>query len=254
MSDAAQRVLKTVKEARQPDRLLFADLPAACEFPPFESSGKVDAALVEEYFTRLRAAFVELQRAYPQLLAEVERLVLRAFNEDGPLGAARQRIEHHARLVQNVAVDVKLKAFLSRAADGVVEDATWLESIATLLAGKPPTHWDDQDRARFEVQLAASARTFEHFKVLAFEMERSGFALLDGDRQLLRVSISVPDGREVERVVKVPPEMTAQAQVARESLRRVLSEQHLLDQKEVSVAILAELARQLLTESEGGQS
>jgi hypothetical protein len=46
----------------------------------------------------------------------------------------------------------------------VIEDATWLESIATLLSGKPPTHWDDTDRVRFEVQLAATARTFEHFR------------------------------------------------------------------------------------------
>ncbi len=253
ISDTAQRVLKSVREARQPDRLLFADLPAACGFPAFEASGKVDAKQVEAYFSQLRAAFVELQRAYPHLLADVEQLVLKAFDEEAPLPAARKRIEHHTRLVQNVAVDAKLKSFLTRVADDGTEDSTWLESIATLLAGKPPTHWDDQDRARFEVQLAASARTFEHYKVLAFEMERSGFALLDGDRRMLRVSISVPDGGEVERVVKVPPELEPQARLAQEQLRQVLVEQNLLGQKEVSVAILAELARQLLTDTQEGR-
>ena len=77
---------------------------------------------------------------------EVERLILKAFGQEPPLAAARKKIEHHARLVLNVAVDAKLKAFLLRAADGAIEDTTWLESIATLLAGKPPTHWDDNDR------------------------------------------------------------------------------------------------------------
>jgi hypothetical protein len=254
IGESAQRVLKAVKEARQPDRLLFVDLPAACDFPAFESSGKVQAAQVEAYFRELRSAFAELQRAYPQLLSEIERLVLKAFGEEGPLDAARQKIEHQARLVLNVAVDARLKAFLSRAADGGTEDTTWLESIATLLAGKPPTHWDDQDRARFEVQLAAATRAFEHFKVLAFEMERSGFALLDGDKEMLRVSITVPDGGEVERVVKVPPQLTPQARAAREEMRRVLREQNLINERDVSVAILAELARQLLTEGEGGQT
>src|SRR5205085_1513632 len=149
-----------------------------------------------------------------------------------------------------VAVIMKLKAFLMRAADSGIEDATWLESIATLLAGKPPTHWDDADRARFEVQLAATTRTFEHFRVLAFEMEQTGFALLDGDKEMLRISISVPEGGDVERVVKVPPQLTSLARQVQEEVRRVLREQNLLDQREVSVAILAQVARQLLTEGE----
>ena len=173
--------MRAVKDARQPDRLLFIDLPAACGFAAFEASGKIDPRQVEDYFTRLKQAFSELQRAYPQLLAQVQRLVLVAFKQEGALGRARKEIEHDARHVLNIAVDQKLKAFLLRATDASTEDATWLESIATLLAGKPPTHWDDQDRARFEVQLAATARTFEHFRVLAFEMAQSGSALLDGD-------------------------------------------------------------------------
>src|SRR5207244_12207088 len=133
-----------------------------------------------------------------------------------------QEIEHHARLVLNVAVDMKLKAFLMRAADNGISDATWLESIATLLAGKPPTHWDDADRARFEVQLAATARTFEHFRVLAFEMERTGFALLDGDHRLLRISVTAPDAGELERIVQVPHRLQEQADRAREQMLRVL--------------------------------
>ncbi len=250
LAETTQRVLKTMKEARQPDHLLFTDLPLACGFSPFETRGNVDSSQVEAYFVQLRAAFAELQRAYPHLLAEIERLVLKAFGQEGPIGPARKKIEHHARLVLNVAVDMKLKAFLMRAADSAVEDATWLESIATLLSSRPPTHWDDADRARFEVQLAAMARTFEHFRVLAFELEKNGFALLDGDREMLRISISVPEGGEVERVVKVPPQLSDQATRAKEEMRRVLAEQNLLTDPQAGIAVLAQLARQLLTESE----
>ncbi len=239
ISETAQRVLRRSGGA-QPDRLLFIDLPAACGFPAFEASGKVDSAQVDAYFRLLRSAFAELQRAYSNLLTEIERLILKAFGQEGPLTKARKEIEHHVRLVLNVAVDQKLKAFLLRAADSTVENMTWLESIATLLAGKPPTHWDDQDRARFEVQLAAAARTFEHFRVLAFEMARSGAALLDGDKEMLRISISVPDGGEVERVVKVPPALSSQADRAREEVRRVLQEQNLLGEREAGVAVLAQ--------------
>jgi hypothetical protein len=159
-------------------------------------------------------------------------------------------MEHAARYVLNVAVDAKLKAFLGRVADKTVEDSTWLESIATLLAGKPPVHWDDEDRARFEVQLAATARTFEHFRVLAFELERSGTAMLDGDPRMLRVSVTVPDAEELERVVQVPPPYQARADRAREQLLRVLEQEDLLDKKNVGVAVLAQLLRQLLAGSD----
>jgi hypothetical protein len=250
ISETAQRLLRAVKEARQPDRLLFAELPAACGFPPFEASGKADPGQVDAYFTQMRAAFAELQRAYPQLLTEIEQLILKAFKQEGSLAQAREQIEHNARLVLNVAVDQRLKAFLTRVADGAIENTTWLESIATLLAGKPPTHWDDQDRAQFEVQLALVVRTFEHFRVLAFEMERTGAALLDGDKEVLRISISIPDGGEVERVVRVPPSLSSQASRARDEVRRVLQEQDLLGEREVGVAVLAQIARQLLTEGE----
>jgi hypothetical protein len=250
ISETAQRVLKAVRDARQPDRLLFADLPTACAFPPFEASGTADTKQVERYFTQLRAAFVELQRAYPHLLTDIERLLLKSFGEAAPLSKARRSIEHHAKLVLNVAVEAKLKAFLLRVSDEAVEDTTWLESVATLLVGKPPVHWDDQDRARFEVQLAASARTFDHYRVLAVEMEKTGYALLDGDKSMLLVSITAPDRGECERVVQIPPEMSPQARLVREEVRRVLRDQNLLERRDVSVAILAELARQLMSEPE----
>ncbi|MBP3955366.1 hypothetical protein J8F10_08745 [Gemmata sp. G18] len=250
ISDTAQKVLKAVREARQPDKLLFVDLPAACGHPPFEASGKADQKQIDAYFAQLRAAFTELQRAYPNLLATIESLTLRAFGETAPLPAARKRIDHHARLVLNVAVEAKLKAFLLRVTDDGVDDPTWLESISTLLAGKPPAHWDDQDRARFEVQLAAAARNFEHYRVLALEMERTGYALLDGDKSMLLVSITVPERGGVEKVVQVPPEMSPQANRVREEVRRVLRDEKVLDRKDVSVAILAELVRQLMDEAE----
>jgi hypothetical protein len=250
ISAVAQRVLKAVREARQPDGLLFADLPAACGFPPFEASGKADQKQIDSYFTQLRGAFTELQRAYPHLLADIERLVLSAFGQEPPFADARRRIDHHARLVLNVAVEAKLKAFLLRVTDDSVEDSVWLESIATLIAGKPPPHWDDQDRARFEVQLAAAARNFEHYRVLAVEMEKKGHALLDGDRSMLLVSITAPKQGGVEKVVQVPPELSPQAARIREEVRRVLREEQVLDRKDVSVAILAELVRQLLSDPE----
>ena len=250
IGEAARQVLKAVREARQPDVLLFADLPAACGHPPFAATGAADPARVDGYFGDLRSAFEELQRAYPGLLAEVEGLILKAFGEAGPLTKARREIEHHARRVLTLAVEAKLKAFLLRVTDDSVGDDTWLESIATLLAGKPPVHWDDHDGAKFELQLAASARAFNHYKILAFSLEKTGYPVLEGDKSMLLVSITGPERGGVEKVVQVPPELAAQASRVHEEVRRVLQDQHLFERKDVSVAILAELMRQMMAEAE----
>jgi hypothetical protein len=186
-------------------------------------------------------------------LATVEKLILEALGQAGPLDKARKKLDHPARLVLNLAIDAKLKSFLSRVTDEGLENNVWLESIATLLCGKPPAVWDDQDQAKFEVQLAGTARTFQHFWALAFEMEQKGVSLLDGDPRMLRVSVTVPNGGEFERVVTVPEELLPDVERAKGELRRVLSDSNLLGNRDISVAVLAQLTRQLMSE-EGEKS
>jgi hypothetical protein len=250
LNTVAQGVLRAIREARQPDRLLFTDLPTACGLPAFGADSRSPRADIDRFFEALQAALTELQQAYPQLLAEIEDLILKAFNHGGPLEQARADLAHQGRLVLNLAVDAKLKSFLLRVTDASPDDRTWLESVAALLGGKPPAAWDDQDRARFEVQLASAARTFHHFQVLAFEMGREGAALLDGDHRTLRVSVTVPDGPEVERVVQVPAKLRGNLQQAREQVREVLTSADILQDRELAVAFLAEMVRELLAESE----
>ena len=198
------------------------------------------------FFQAIEGALQELQQAYPHLMSDLERLLITAFHRSGPFQAVREELAHHARLILNVAVDVRLKSFLVRAADGGCDNPTYLESIAALLAGKPPAVWDDQDRARFEVQLVATARTFHHFQALAFELERGGAALLNGDARALRLSVTVSGGEELERVVQIPEGRDDQARAAEVGIRRALAEAGVLDDPQLSLAILAQTVRGLL--------
>jgi hypothetical protein len=248
ISPTAQALLRAIREARQPDKLLFVEIPSACGFAPFEVEGKLARTEVDRFFGVLRTGLAELQHAYQQLLDTLKKLLIDALDQKGKLVDARRAIDHEARLVLNLAVDAKLKSFLMRAVDPDTDDATWVESIATLLANRPPTAWDDHDLARFEVELAAIARSFRHFKVLAFEMERSGVSILDGDPGMLRVSVTTPTAGECERVVHVPAEYRLRADRVKDELLKVLAREKLLEKKDVSVALLGQLVRQLLQE------
>jgi len=248
VSPIAQSVLKSIRNARQPDRLLFVDIPSACGFTPFEGEGNLADEEVNRFFDVFRAALAELQRTYPQLLETLKKLVVEALDQKVGLPDSLRAINHDARLVLNLSLDTKLKSFLLRAVDNECDGSAWLESIATLLTNRPPTAWDDRDLARFELELAAVSRSFRHFKVLAFEIERSGVSLLDGNTEMLRVSVTTPTTGEYERVVQVPAEFRPQADRAREALLRVLAHERLLDRKDVSVALLGQLVRELLQE------
>ena len=254
LSHTAQEVLRVIREARQPDELLFVDIPTACGVAPFSIDSKPSNDQITRFFDVLRTSLAELQRAYPELLHDIQRLIMVAFEKQGTLREARTELDHDAKLIMHLAVDGRLKSFLIQTFDLDSDDQTWLESVATILAGRPPTAWDDQDRTRFEVQLTATARSFGHFRVLGFEMRSKGISLLNGDPEMLRVSITLPSAGEFAKVVRVPPELESRAKNAQKEFRRILEDEQLLDQREVSIAVLAQLIQQLLSESDSSPS
>jgi hypothetical protein len=250
ISTTAQAVLRAIREARQPDLMLFEDIPAACGFPAFAAETKLPEEEIGRFFDVFRGSLAELHRTYPDLIATIQRLIMEAFEKRASLAEARSELEHEARLVMHLAVDPKLKSFLLRIVDLDSDNALWLESVANVLVGKPPSVWDDQDRTRFEVQLSSMARTFQHFRVLAFEMERSGATLLDGDPQMLRVSVTLPNAGDFERVVQIPPDYRSRAKQVQDDLRQILANDNLLEKREIGVAVLAQLVQQLLADKE----
>ena len=78
-------------------------------------------------------------------------------------------------------------------------------------------------------------------------------ALLDGDDAAIRVAVTVPKSEELERVVRIPAKLAEQAGDAQERMRRVLDEAGILQDRELTVAVLAQMVRQLLTEGDSGQ-
>lgn len=248
LGTVAKAVYTVLNVARQPDQLLFTDLPIACGFRPFHSRGRTKPGAVDNYFGTLRAALVELQQAYPRLQNDVTHLLLSAFALTPPIAQARSELNHKAKLVSDLAVDAKLKSFILRALDTASDDGQWVESLASLLANKPTRYWGEEDRAKFQVTLALMARTFRHFEVLAFEAERGGAAILDGDATALRVAVTLPNQGEVERVVRIPTRLAGQVGSVRADIRRVLTAAGLQDEPEVSAAVLAHVVRELLAE------
>jgi len=171
LSPAAIAVRLALSTATEPDQLLFADLPTACGVAPFDSRTRGRDEDVARYLLVLQQALSELQRAYDALLALIQRVLAQAFiaAPSSSLIELRQAATEHAHAVSSVAVDPDLRSFVDRILEGNPDDRQWLESLAALLAAKPPTVWRDEDRDRFEVSLSQRVRRLQSLAAIARE-------------------------------------------------------------------------------------
>src|SRR5262249_8543909 len=149
--------------ARDPDHILFHDLPIACGFEPFTTS-KAHPGNVRQFFHELQSGFLELQKCYDDLLYRLQQLLYQAFDIKG--NNARLLLHQRAAAVADYAVEPRMKAFIMHLSSADLQDVAWIEAIGTLLAGKPPKSWNDADRARYEAVVSELSRNLRHMEAL----------------------------------------------------------------------------------------
>lgn len=246
LSERARKLREALLLAREPSRLLFQELPEACGFPPFSADEVRSPEEIETFFKNLKSDLAELQRAYDELLGKIENLLTQAFSLRESHEAGRRELRERASPLFELTVDYRLKSFLLRATDSALDFPQWIESLGTLLAGKPPMSWNDGDLARFEIGLAQLARSFRHFEVLTFDLTRRGMKLTDTDFEALRVGITVPHERERERVVVITKDDRAKVQFAETKLVEALKALGSDGDVELALAVLGRLSQKLL--------
>ena len=148
LSDAAKNLRKVVQNAREPDELLFKELPDALGFPIFDAETATDAKVTSDFFNTLQDALSELEQAYEMLLNSVEQLLVEAFNLTPNKEKLRTELATRAEPLLEVTIDTELKGFLINIYSAGHNFASWLEAIATLLTKKPPASWIDVDKAQ----------------------------------------------------------------------------------------------------------
>ena len=136
LSDAAIALRKAIADAREPDALLFEQLPQAFGFDAFGPLGETNSKTVDAFFNTLRSSLSELNRAYDDLLSFIEGMLVSAFslqsNDDSPhIGLVNK-----ARPLLNWTIDTKLKGFLIRICDEGLDFKEWVEAIGTYIANR----------------------------------------------------------------------------------------------------------------------
>jgi hypothetical protein len=242
LSATAIAVREALFAAREPDQLLFTDLPKACGFDPFLPNTR-GSKNVDLFFRTLQKALLELQRAYDDLLASLQQMLFRAFGISS--GKAREVIRSRALGAAEHAVESRLRAFLLHLTDNEQDDVVWIEAIASLLAGKPARMWTDMDRARYEITLSELTRNFRHIESLVLELGKRLPAHI-GD--VVRIGVTDRFSKDRERVIVVEPHNQDAVAEGVIKIEEAIERQALSGSPELALAALAIAAGHYLAE------
>ncbi len=151
LSPSALNVRRVLLNASDPYAALFIDLPRSVGGTPSMKT-----------LAQLAVVLQELQAAYPTMLDDLRRRMLRSL---GHKGDDLERLRERARVVVGVAGDLQLEAFVTRLMEfsGRRED---IEAIASLVIHKPARDWSDMEPRQAAFELAEHALRFRQAEAL----------------------------------------------------------------------------------------
>ena len=160
----AIRIRRLLRNANDPNRLLFNDIPALLDDVDGVDGAEVSKAQrVAQY---VRSGLAELNDAYPAMLGRLREILLSELQVPNASPAMLDDLHARAENVRELGGDHRLEAFIVRLArfDGS-DDA--VEGLAGMAVNRPVNAWSDPDVDRATVELANMARRFVHVEAFA---------------------------------------------------------------------------------------
>ena len=162
LSGVAKQVRHLFKQAKDPNRLIFDDIPRV-----LDNEGKPQSeANIANVFGSLREALAELKQAYPSMLHRLREMLLSELQVPNASSPMLDDLRSRAENIVGVGGSHRLEAFIIRLSrfHGTDED---MESLASMATNKPLHNWVDADVDRAAVDLAELAQRFLRVEAFA---------------------------------------------------------------------------------------
>ena len=237
LTPEAIAVLQTLNKTIEPDELLFAGLPQACNLPAIGTEEADDGTIAKTLRTKLVQILREINTAYDQLLNDCQKLLYDAFGVQSEEAKLREDLRVRSKGLVGKCVESLLNRFTKAAIDEGLEDRQWLEALVMIVADKPAESWKDEDVTGFEIKLSDLARRFKNLEAL----QKDTATKSDGF-EARRITITRPDGEETHRVVCFEQEQTKQLEKLVDS---VLENPLLQDNPQLQQAFIAKLTEKV---------
>ena len=195
VSDNAKRVRRILKDAHDPNKVIFDEIAKLAE-------RREDAPKIIEDGMR------ELRSVYPCMLDRLHNTLLSELGVTDCSERAIADLRARAENIRGISGDYRMESFIMRIA-GFDDSASKIEDLASLSITKPSTQWTDADVERATIELAKLSRdfidleTFAHVKGREDWRHTKAIAVgLDGAPFHERFEITERERPEVDALVK----------------------------------------------------
>jgi len=233
LSAYAKAVRKVCLGAKEPDQLLFVELPRAVGIPLLAEYS------IDEAVSAIAFALKEVNICYEGLLLQMNESIGHALNVMG--SSVRVDVTPRAGRLKNQILDPKLRAFALALSDQDLEDdMDWVQRVGLSLLGRPPSEWIDADVQRFQVALNEMGPAFRRLEALHFVQQCDGQAGF----KAVRLGITTSDGEDHQQVISVPNEHSTALQ---SFIAKMMAEASQAFGDSGAQFVLAEWAQQAMT-------
>ena len=155
LSGNAKRIRQLFKQANDPNRLIFNDIPEIVK----EGSVSNETIAIDQVADCIREGLKELLQAYPAMLNRMRETLLAELQVPNTSASTLRELRNRAENIRWLGGNHRLEAFIVRLARfrGAEED---MEGLAGMAVNKPPRDWVDSDLDRATVELADMAQRF----------------------------------------------------------------------------------------------
>ena len=168
LSGNARQVRQLFKQASDPNRLIFDQIPQSL----CDGLDQSEEGFLKAISGNVRQGLEELQDAYPTLLRRLSDTLLGELQVPNTSVPMLAELRARAENVRDLSGDHRMEAFIMRLAQYQGNDED-MESLASMAANKPTGIWVDADVARAELELAEMAQRFVRIESFAHVMGRS---------------------------------------------------------------------------------
>jgi len=170
ISPNAIRLRELIKNATDPNKVLFDDLPTLFK----EHEAALNKGDVQPIIQELSHNLDEIVNAYPKLVDGFRQQLMDELDIDGKTLLGWDEINIRAKNIMLVTGDFKLDAFAARLANykGTLGD---IEGIISLAADKPTRDWIDIDVNRAKLRVAELSQQFNHIEAYGRVHNRENF-------------------------------------------------------------------------------
>ena len=162
LSSRAKQIRQLFKQARDPNRLIFDDMPKLLA----DTSGIDDYDVAIVLARLVREGLVELCEAYPAMLARLQVTLLAELQVPNAAPAMLAELRSRAENIRGLGGDHRQEAFIMRLSRfmGSRED---VEGLAGMAVKKPVHGWVDPDVDMATLELADMAQRFVRAEAFA---------------------------------------------------------------------------------------